>query len=657
MVRTAVRGAMKFTVVRLLLDLLLVYVAYEMCRLCFLFENWSLFGEGMTYDNFMKISRGGLLFDTSAICYTNSLFILLYLLPLHLKEVRWYQSLTKWLYVVVNALCIVINLADAVFFEYRRQRSNMATVNEFKGENNIMSIVSEELLTHWYLILIAAVMIWGLYRFYRRPAPVGHPLKKYYTTNAVALGLIGFMAFCGMRGNVFFLTASRPISIGYAQKFVDDPLQTALVLNTPFALIRTVGNESLPTPDYFKSQQELDAIYSPLHKPDGTAVAKNRNVVIIIVESFAQEFIGGLNKDLDGGKYKGYTPWTDSMLDSCMYFDQMFANTGFSIDSPPAVLASIPRMDRPFVLTSHSLNKINSIASELKTKGYATAFFHGADNGSLGIDAFTYHAGFDSYFGRNEFEADPRFGGHSEYDGKWGIWDEPFLQYFCAQLSEMKEPFVAGVFTLSSHHPFNVPEKYKDRFVDEGIHAIHKCIRYADYSLGRFFEEARKQPWFNNTLFVITADHGSSKRTHDVYKTHFGGFRVPVLFYDPSGELPRGCQPGIAQQIDIMPTVLSYLGYDKPYIAFGKDLLTTPADSTWAMHWDGIPQYIKGDYMIDFDFEKGKATTLYNYREDPLLKNNLIGKGLPEEAELELHFRAFIQSFLSRMNTDNATVK
>ncbi len=289
--------------------------------------------------------------------------------------------------------------------------------------------------------------------------------------------------------------------------------------------------------------------------------------------------------------------------------------------------------------------------------GYSTAFFHGADNESLGFNAFVKQAGVEKYFGKNEFVADSRFGGMKEFDGKWGIWDEPFLQFFCAELSELPQPFMASVFTLSSHHPFAVPEKYKDVFVDEGLHKLHKCIRYADYSIKRFFESARKQPWFDNTIFIITADHASSKRTHDVYMGEVGGFRVPIIIYDPSGELPTGRQPGIMQQMDIMPTMLNYVGYDRPYIAFGKDVLNTPAEETWAFNWDFYPQFFKGDYVMRM--ENGRdISEIYNYREDPLLKNNLKDK-LPGNIQQDMYTEmcAIIQSYMDRMNADNVSVK
>lgn len=639
----------------IILNLLWVYICYEICRLAFLFENWSIYASNLTWTSFLHITLGGWRFDTSAIFYTNALVILLYLFPLHLKEKRWFHLTTKWIYIIINSACILMNLADSVFFEFRKHRSSMAIFQEFKGDNNLDAIVGGEVIAHWYFVILAGVMIFFLWKCYRMPQTPVKPLKHYYITQAVSLVIITPIAICGMRGNTFF-SATRPISVNYAHKFVNDPMETGIVLNTPFSMIRTMTQIARETPVFFKTDEELAAVYSPLHIPSDSLVRREKNIVILIVESFAKEFIGALNKDLDNGTYKGYTPFTDSLLQHSLYYEISCDNSSFSIDAPPAVLASIPRMDRPFVLSPHSLNHIGSLASELRNMGYKTSFFHGADNESLGFNAFVKQAGVEEYYGKNEFLADPRFGGKDEFDGKWGIWDEPFLQFFAAELNEMPQPFMATVFTLSSHHPFAIPEKYKDVFVNEGLHKLHKCIRYTDYSIKRFFETASKEPWFKNTIFVITADHASSKRTHDIYKTLVGQVSIPIIFYDPSGELPVGQQPGIVQQIDIMPTLLNYVGYDRPYIAFGQDMLNTAPEDTWAFYWDFYPQLIKGDYIMVSDGKE--VTKVFNYRKDPMLQDNLKGR-LPDDLEHEMFMQmcAFIQSYMQRMNNDDVKVK
>ncbi len=638
--------------VRLAINILTVYVCYFVCRVAFLAENWAIFEQGMTLPTLLKVMRGGVLFDNSAIFYTNALVILLYLLPLAAKERGWYWNMTRWIYVVINSLCVLLNLGDSAFFEFRKHRTSLAVFSEFKGEDNIGGIVGVELVNHWYFVLLFAGLTALLWCLYLKPATPTRPRLRYYLTQSISLLLFVPVTLFAMRGNTFF-SATRPIAVSFAHNYADEPVQTGIVLNTPFSIIRSVNHVPKETPVFFATQEELDAVYSPVHYPADSVQPNHKNIVILIVESFAAEFVGGLNRDLDGGTYRGYTPFFDEMLEKGTWFDQSFANTYYSIDAPPAVLASIPRMDTPFVLSPYSLNHIGSIASETAKAGYTTAFFHGADNQSLGINAFVTSVGFENYYGKDEYLADKRFGGMDDFDGKWGIWDEPFLQYFNTKLSEMPEPFMASVFTLSSHHPFKIPEQYRDTFPDEGLHQLHKCIRYTDHSLRRFFESASQQPWYDHTVFVITADHSSSKRTHDIYFTSVGDFRIPILIYDPSGEIAPGRRPGIIQQIDIMPTLLNHIGYARPYVAFGKDALNTPAEESWAFNWDLCPQYLQGDYVLRGDGTK--VTDIFDYVHDPLLEHNLIDT-FPDSLRQPMTDRmnAFIQAYMQRMKTDTA---
>ena len=634
-------------------NLLLAFLCYTICRVEFLLENWSIFQGSTTWASFVENCRGGLLFDASAIFYTNSLWLVLMLLPLRWLQKPTAQAILKWLFVVVNGFCVVINLMDSVYFPFTQQRTTAFVFDEFQNEGNLLTIFGVEVVRHWYLVLLAAVLIYALFKGYRKSeGATSQKATAFYLTQTLSLLLFVPIAVCGMRGASLF-NSTRPIAISNAHQFAATPLQSGLVLNTPFAILRTLNEKPMQVPTFFETQAELDSIYTPVHVPDSNRIERRKNVVILIVESFAQEFVGALNHHLDNGTYRGYTPFADSLLAKSLTWQETISNSGFSIDAMPAVLASIPRMDKPFVLTPFSLNTLNSIASELGRWGYSSAFFHGAPNGSMGFQAFARSIGFENYYGMTEYCQDKRFGGNDDFDGTWAIWDEPFLQYYCTKMSEMHEPFVTTVFTASSHHPFHLPEAYRDTFPEEGKFPLHKCIRYTDHSLRRFFESASRQPWFKNTIFVLTADHASSRITHDEYMTEVGLFRIPILFYDPSGEMPRGTMPGIAQQIDIMPTLLGYLGYDRPYIAFGIDLLRTPPEQTWAFNWDHVPQYLQGDYVLHFDGEHAKA--FYDYRHDRLMKQNLHGK-CDEEPIMERRIKALVQSFMQRMKNNDMTI-
>ncbi len=635
----------------LLFDLLLVYILYFLARIAFLVENWGLYADNMTTPHLFELLIGGILFDTSAILYTNALWVVMVMFPLHLKDNKRYNTLCKWLFVIINIITLAINLGDAVYFRYSMRRTTTTIFNEFGNENNLGNILGHEALSHWYFFLLAAFAAWYLWKCYQVPRLTG--VKggwKTYTT-VFLLSLLAFVPFCiaGMRGG--WTRDIRPITISNANNYCDRPTEAGIVLNTPFSIIRTIGINTFEVPDYYTNLSEMEQVYNPIHLSQTTdSCFRKKNVVIIIIESFGREYIGAYNKHLDGGKYKGYTPFADSLIAHSLTFTHSYCNGRKSIDGMPSILSSIPMFVEPFFISPYSNNAISGIADCLNGKGYKTAFFHGAERGSMGFMAFARATKFQEYYGREDFIADSRTVGDKAFDGWWGISDEPFLQYMNFKLTEMPQPFMAAVFTLSSHHPFRVPDPYKDKFKEEEM-PIHKVIRYTDMALRHFFESASKQPWFQNTIFAITSDH-TNMSNHEEYKTDLGGFCSPVIFYDPTGEMGVGMRDAIAQQIDIMPTILGYLGYEKPYLGFGIDLLKTPAEDTWAVNYlNGIYQYVRYGYVLQFDGNRTKA--IYKL-DDRLMQHNLINK-VPQQAQMERQLKAIIQQYMLRMTQNRLT--
>lgn len=644
-----------------------VYFCYMLCRMVFVAENWREYSDTLFLNTWSDLLNGSLLFDTSAILYTNSLFALLMLFPFQIRDSKAWQTVARTLFIVVNSLCISINLADAVYFQFTGRRTTMSVLSEFSNEGNIGSIIGVELMRHWYIVLAGIAIIFVLVTLTSRrfmPARCLSLGRWGGVVNILFLLIFVPLAVAGMRGGM--TTAVRPITISNANQYVNRPAEAAVVLNTPFSIIRTINKVSYTDPGYFTTE-ELDALYSPLrmrpegiHLPDSLVcdtvnAVKRRNVVILIVESFSREFIGAYNERITSPDYQSYTPFVDSLYQHCLSFDYTFSNGRKSIDGMPSILSSIPMFIEPFILTPSSMNRISSIAGELGSVGYESAFFHGAENGSMGFQAYARASGFKHYYGRTEYEADSRFGGSADFDGTWAIWDEPFLQFYAASMNELKQPFITSVFTASSHHPFRVPHKYKDVFKDEDDNVLHKCIRYTDFAIRRFFETARQQPWFENTVFVLTSDH-TNHSSYVEYQTDLGLFGSPILIYDPQGDIRPGRRHTVAQQIDIMPSLLSYLGYDKPYVAFGKDVFLTPDSACWAVNYNnGIYQYVRDGYLLQFD---GTAVrSLYNIDEDWMLRNNLLG-ALPErQTMMEREVKAIIQSYMQRMSTDRLVVK
>jgi phosphoglycerol transferase MdoB-like AlkP superfamily enzyme len=638
-----------------LYNLLLAYVLYFIARITFLLENWSYFSANLTGGHLLEMLGGGLMFDTSAIMVTNSLYIVMMLLPLHQVVTKpVYQKICRGLFLTVNGLALAMNLCDAVYFQFTMRRTTTTVFDEFSNEGNLGSIFLTETFRHFYLLILFVLLLWCTYRLYRKVATNRNNefrLWHYNVASLLSLLLIAPFVVAGIRGG--FTSAVRPITISNANQYVNRPTEAALVLNTPFSLYRTIGKAVFVVPNYYSDEQEMTAIYNPIHVPNDSVPMTKKNVVVLIVESFGREYIGALNKTLENGRYHGYTPCVDSLIAKSITFSHSYCNGRKSIDGMPSILSSIPMFVEPFFLTPASMNHVDGIASLLAGEGYQTAFFHGAQRGSMGFQAFARSTGFQDYYGREDYDADKRFGGDDDFDGMWAIWDEPFLQYYATKMSEMKEPFMTAVFTASSHHPFAIPEKYKQRFPEESLE-IHKCIRYTDMAIGKFFETVSREPWFKNTIFVLTSDH-TNMSDHAEYQTDLGGFCSPIIIYEPGRE-PQVLDK-IAQQIDILPTVMGMLHYPKPFFGFGIDLLNTPAEDTWAVNYmGGIYQYVKHGHVLQFD---GQSTRGIYALSDSLMKHNLMedgkrktedGKNIQPQMEREL--KAIIQQYMERMTQD-----
>jgi len=631
----------------LALRLLLVMFLFMVCRVSFYLFNINFFPD-MTARNFGRLLWGGMRFDLVTMLYFNLLFILLMIIPVDWRFNRYYQQTLKYIFFVTNGIALAMNVADFIYYRFTLRRTTADVFRQFDNETNMSGLWMRFVIDYWYATVFFIALVALMVFLYNRIRVTGPQLKSrvaYYTLGGVAIPLIALLVVGGIRGG--FGESTRPITLSNAGEYVKDPRDISIVLNTPFALMRTLGKTKLVPLHYFPDNALKD-IYTPLHQPHDTAAFRPDNVVVIILESFSKEFFGFFNKDKDNGNYRGYTPFLDSLIQHSRTYEYSFANGRKSIDGLPSVVASIPSLGVPYFLSPYSGDKINSLASVLKEKQYYTAFFHGAPNGSMGFQAFMNLAGVDDYYGKNEYNND------ADYDGIWGIWDDKFLQFYADQMNTFKQPFMTSLFTVSSHHPFKVPEAFEGKFKG-GPLVIHKCIEYTDFGLRQFFRKASAMPWYNNTLFVITADHTSSEIEFPDGRTDLGFYKIPVIFFKPDHSLAGYDQQHIVQQIDIMPTVLGYLHYDRPYIAFGRDAFNDQGEPFSFNYKDNVYQLVQGDHLLQYD--GNKSVGLFNFKTDKMLKTNLVDQRPPVLDSLETKMKAILQQYNNRMIGDSLTVK
>jgi phosphoglycerol transferase MdoB-like AlkP superfamily enzyme len=632
----------------LLIRLLGIMILFTVCRVLFYWFNISFF-PGIDASQALRLLLGGVRFDIVAVLYTNILYIVLMLVPFTFKFRRHYQNALDYLFIGTNSIALLANCADFIYYRFTIKRSTWTVLQEFSHESNLFKLFLGFLYNYWYVFLIWVLMVVVVIYFTKKWKVVDRPSKpawQIFLIHSVLMAGSVFLFIGGVRGG--FLHSTRPITLSNAGEYVNKPKEMFIVLNTPFCIYKTLKQTDYVRVTFFEDDNELNSIYTPIHNPETNGQPfQPKNVVILIWESFGKEMVGSYNHHLENGKYKGYTPFIDSLMQHSKVNWYSFANGAKSIEAIPSVLTSIPGMVEPFVLTRYTDNKLPSLPELLQEKGYNTSFFHGAPNGSMGFQAFTNLIGVKNYYGKTEYQND------ADYDGIWGIWDEEFLQFWGNKMNTFQQPFMSTLFTVSSHDPYKVPKRYKGKF-PKGPLPIYETMGYTDQSLRKFFNQVKTMPWFKNTLFIITADHSATFAHYPEYQTAAGNFSVPILFYAPGDSTMSGIdRTTLVQQIDILPSVLGYLHYDKPYFAYGKNIFGK-VPLNFAVNYDGVYQWFNGPHILQFDGRK--TVGLYNYQEDKLLKNNLMGRIPKVQEPMELQVKAFIQQYSNRMLDDRLTV-
>jgi len=622
----------------------LAYLFYMMARILFYFYNQNLIKID-SFVAFIKLCYHGLAFDTTTILYANSLFIILSVLPLLINTRKGFQKFLFYLYFTVNLIFYTANFIDFIYYKYTFNRSTRASLDTLQNESNKGSLFLNFLVNYWHVFFLFFLMAFLWIYLYKKEKVKHHESKpnfKYFLASVFSFLLITALCIGGIRGD--FRKSTRPINLLDASRFVTDASQADFVLNTPFAIIRTWNTNTFKKVNLV-DKTTIDSLLVPIKHYKNNPKTKP-NVVILILESYAKEYISAFNKDMNIRNYKGYSPFVDSLAQHSMIYTNGYANGYKSIHGMSSVIAGIPSFKDAFTSSPYPKQKIESLVSVLKSEGYDTSFFHGAPNGSMGFLGFGNILGYDHYYGKNEYNND------ADFDGVWGIWDEPFMQYFNITISKKQQPFMATLFSVSSHEPYIVPDKYIGKF-PKGDNPIHQCIGYTDYALKQFFNAAKKEKWYQNTIFVLVADH-DNLIFYDDYLKDQNFHTVPILFFSPNKKYV-GVNKDWAQQIDIYPTLLDMMGYDKPFRSWGRSLISEKKVPPFVMRYSSDHyQMMSGNYICTFDGEK--AVGFYK-KEDKDLKNNLIGQRNAEMNLLEKRCKAFLQDYMDRIIDKKLTSK
>lgn len=591
---------------RLIRQCLLLLGIYQASRLLFYGINYPYFST-LSLTRYVELAFYGLRFDLSTIFALNLPYIVLCLLPIAwLHQHKIYSTACRVLFLGVNLLALLFELSDIAYFPYVRKRMTADVFDLIGNKADFIDLLPSYLRTFWFVPLLVFVFA---YLFFKVDKKVSRYQEVHQGNSSFIKGfshwiLVVALSILCIRGG----WQLKPI-INANARLVASNEESPLVVNTVFSLLHSVGQNELKPLQYF-SEKELAAYHNPVRQYAHNLPFRKMNVVMILLESFGKGFTG------IGGR-TSYTPFLDSLMGKGFVFTQAFANAHRSADGIPACVAGIPTcMNEPFMSSAYAGNAIESLPSSLKKMGYVSSFYHGGTNGTMGFDIFSQSAGFDQYIGRTEYAHD------EDYDGTWGIWDEPFLQFVAKSLGKEKRPFFSTVFTLSSHEPFHLPKAYEHQEMGR-LKGIYRGIAYSDHALQAFFETASKTDWYQNTLFVITADH-NFLAYHDplqYYNAGLGLYAIPVIFYAPGDTQLKGEYRQHFQQIDIMPSVLDYLHFPYPFFAFGQSAFDQHAHRFVYTQMDGHSQLLWNHYVVTAD--DTLVNGLFDFSKDSLMQHHI----------------------------------
>jgi phosphoglycerol transferase MdoB-like AlkP superfamily enzyme len=589
----------------LLRSILLALIFASLCRLIFLVLNPYFYQFSKV--ELSKAFGYGLLYDISSSIYVHSIFIILHFLPTKIFFKKNLQSLLFTIFMLGQTLILFFNLLDTGYFPIAGRRSGLEI---FAMSKETDGLIGQYLVDYWYLALGLIVLILANYftykKIYQSALLVQTEIIKHKWLIAIATRfLLAAALLIGARGGFNLM----PLSTFDAARQTRAEL-ISLVVNTPFNMIISTQQKGLKEANYMPFNTALQW-FNPIHKIQANNLVRTkRNIVVIVVESLGKEYVGAYNNG------NGYTPFLDSLMQHSEVFLHAYSNGKKSIEAIPAILSGMPSwMTVPYLSSYYQGNQLHSLGYYLQTESYDASFYHGGKNGTMSFDNYAAMSKVGGYFGLNEYP------NKEDFDKHWGISDRPYLTYFASELSKKSQPFFSTVFTLTSHHPYQLPAGFEGRY-PTGTLPIHKTVGYFDDALSNFFELAKTQAWYTNTTFIITGDH-NAENEKAYYQSPQGKYELPLIVFKPDAPLKKENTTTVSH-IDIIGLALQEIGYKKPFFSFGT--YTSNNQMKVAMQYqDQYYQLINWPFIYSFD--GAKSLGLYELTSDSLMNTNLINRG------------------------------
>jgi phosphoglycerol transferase MdoB-like AlkP superfamily enzyme len=584
-------------------------------------NGWSIRGAG----DVLQVAKWSLLYDSFSIVLVNLPLLLTVLVIGKQLQKKSFARLLALLFTSIHTLAIFLNTADIFYFRFHLQRADADLLYVIRNPfaNGTIAVL---------LLIIAAIVfctVTGIfiYRNLLRIFGSTAPVNRYYFTNSLLI-------LCCI---LFFMDGSKKIIPTYPLTELQ-PAQLPLAQNSFHSFIYSLYRRNevmIPDKKYMplQQQQTLFGIY----KKNNTAAAAPKNIVLFIMESVPLDYFDS------SSPYKVAMPFLDSLINKSTFYSNAFSYSYSSNKGITAMLAGVPTMtDIPLYHSNFISIPHTAVGNELAKKNYRSAFFIGDNYDDFGFAKCCKWLGIQQYYCMQDIPGYQQMEKHS-----MGLHDEYVLRFMQQQLKQIKEPFFAIQYNISTHYPHNIPQTFIDRYPGKNSNAPMKTMQYYNDCLQVFFENAKTAPWYNNSIFIFCADHWAQPHYTKSRIDEVESFRIPIFIYDPSDEKKETVST-IASQMDLLNTILHYSGHTDSIISYGKSLkdsMPAAQRTIFTKTNTAIYQALNNEYVLGFDALQGKPVYCYAYKKDRGRTINLLKQpGFNRADTLILEMKAYLQT-------------
>lgn len=526
-------------------------------------------------ENYWEIFPIGLRIDLILISYLSFIpVVFLFFLP-----DKWAKYTSKFLtiyFVLFLFLIFFMEITSPDFIDQYDTRPNKLFLEYLIYPKEVANMLLKGRM--WTVVVVLLLSVAALYFGFKKGDRLFKVRPSEYKYRLLLFPLVGFFLFWGARGS---LTSKRPINPSNAM-FSNDQLTNCLALNSTYTLFYAaygLKNEVDADKMYGKmeSEEAIARVKKYMNVSDGdftegdlslmhiqmpdTLLNRPYNLVILLEESLGADFVGAL-----GGL--PLTPELDKLSKEGLLFSRLYSTGTRSVRGIEAVVTGfLPSPSESVVKLSGAQNDFFTLGALLKQAGYNTSFIYGGMANFDNMGSFFNGNGFDNIIDESVMDKDKT---KYAFKGTWGYSDEDLAvkanNYF---KSQGNKPFFSLMFSSSNHDPFEFPDGRIELY-EQPKNTVHNAIKYADFAIGKFFEMAKKEDYFKNTVFVVIADHNT--RTYGKNLVPINKFRIPALIL--GANVPQGIvYDKLSSQIDIPPTLLSMIGMKVETPMAGRNIL------------------------------------------------------------------------------------